>query len=264
MGIWLLTAISMVSLTLPLLALAQAATGTVEYKDADTVLEGYVAVPQDTGTKRPAVLVIPDWMGVSDHYRRIADKLAGMGYVALVVDMYGKGVRPTTREEAAALATKYKNDRNLMRERGKAALAELKKIAQVDQGRIGAIGYCFGGTAVLELARSGAPVAAVVSFHGGLDTPTPEDARNIKGSVLALHGADDPFVPPAQVSAFQDEMRNARIDWQFISYANAVHAFTAPAAGNDPSKGVAYNEKADKRSWEAMAAFFGEIFNAGR
>jgi dienelactone hydrolase len=264
MGTLLLAALMVVFLTFPLLALAETAIGTVEYKDKDTILEGYVAVAQDMGTKRPGVLVIPDWMGVSDHYRRIADKLAGMGYVALVVDMYGKGVRPTTREEAAALATKYKDDRNLMRDRGRAALAELEKISQVDQGRIGAIGYCFGGTGVLELARSGAPIAAVVSFHGGLDTPTPQDAKNIKGSVLALHGADDPFVPPAQVAAFQEEMRHARIDWQLISYANAVHAFTAPAAGNDPSKGVAYNERADKRSWEAMTVFFNEIFRAGK
>lgn len=260
----LIIVLALLHLAFPLLALGKTETGTVEYRDKDTVCEGYVALPKDSGNKQPGVLVIPDWMGVSDFYRRIADKLAGMGYVALVVDMYGKGVRPKNREEAAEIATRYKNDRNLMRERGKAALAELERIPRVDRNHIGAIGYCFGGTGVLELARSGAPVAAVVSFHGGLDTPTPADAKNIKGSVLALHGADDPFVPPAQVAAFQEEMRNAKLDWEFVSYGNAVHAFTNPGAGNDPSIGVAYNEKADKRSWDAMTSFFKEVLQTGR
>lgn len=260
----LIVVLALLHLAFPLLALGKTETGTVEYKDKDTVLEGYLALPKDTGAKQPGVLVVPDWMGVSDFYRRIADKLAGMGYVALVVDMYGKGVRPKDREEAAATATRYMKDRSLMRERGQAALTELKQIPQVDQSRIGAMGYCFGGTSVLELARSGAPIAAVVSFHGGLETPTPADAKNIKGSVLALHGADDPFVPPAHVAAFQEEMRNAKLDWQMIIYGNAVHAFTNPGTGNDPSKGVAYNEKADKRSWNAMTLFFKEVFGSGR
>ena len=141
-----------------------------------------------------------------------------------------------------------------------AALDELKKNPNVDEKRIAATGYCFGGTAVLELARSGAPVVGVVTFHGGLDTPKPEDAKNIKGKVLVLHGADDPAVPPAQVAAFMEEMRKGGVDWQMVFYADAVHSFTKPAAGTDKSKGNAYNEKADKRSWEAMKSFFKEIF----
>ncbi len=129
-----------------------------------------------------------------------------------------------------------------------------------DPKRIAAIGYCFGGTAVLELARSGADIAGVVSFHGGLGTPNPEDAKNIKAKVLALHGADDPNVPPKEVAAFKDEMRQAKVDWQLVLYGGAVHAFTDWNAGSDNSRGVAYNERADHRSWAAMQQFFSELF----
>jgi len=244
------------------MAFAASQTGPVEYKDRDTVLEGYLAFPLGAETARPGVLIVPDWMGVKDLERRIADSLADMGYIAFVVDIYGKGVRPANSEQAATIATKYKSDRGLMRERMHAALETLKKVKTVDEKHIAAIGYCFGGTAVLELARSGAPVAGVVSFHGGLETPTPQDAKNIKGKVLVLHGADDPFVPPKEVAAFQEEMRNGKVDWQMNIYGNAVHAFTNPAAGTDNSKGAAYNEKAAKRSWEAMKLFFKEIFPA--
>jgi dienelactone hydrolase len=148
----------------------------------------------------------------------------------------------------------------LLRARAQAGLAELRKQKLVDPQRIAAIGYCFGGTTVLELARDGADLKGVISFHGGLSTPTPQDARDIKGKVLALHGADDPYVKADEVAAFQDEMRKAHVDWQFVGYGNAVHSFTNKAAGNDNNKGAAYNEKADKRSWEAMKVFFAEIF----
>jgi dienelactone hydrolase len=139
-----------------------------------------------------------------------------------------------------------------MRSRANAGLEVLRNHPLADVNRIAAIGYCFGGTVVLEMARSGAELAGVVSFHGGLSTPNPSDAKNIKGKVLVLHGADDPAVPPDQVIAFQDELRKAGVDWQMVSYGGAVHSFTNPEAGNDPSRGAAYNEKADKRSWEAM------------
>ena len=147
-----------------------------------------------------------------------------------------------------------------MRARAAAGLEVLKNHKLTDTKHIAAIGYCFGGTTVLELARSGAEIAGVISFHGGLDTPAPEDARQIKAKVLALHGGDDPFVPVEHVIAFQDEMRKGGVDWQMVSYGGAVHSFTVPEAGNDPSKGMAYNEKADKRSWEAAKTFFTEIF----
>jgi dienelactone hydrolase len=169
-------------------------------------------------------------------------------------------VRPTNPGEAGEQSKKYMADRKLLRERANAGLEALKARDNVDAAHIAAIGYCFGGTTVLELARSGADVAGVVSFHGGLTTPNPDDAKQIKGKVLVLHGADDPFVKPPDVAAFQDEMRKANVDWQMVFYANSVHSFTNPAAGNDNSKGVAYNAKSDARSWDAMKTFFHEIF----
>jgi len=186
--------------------------------------------------------------------------LAQLGYVAFCADIYGKGVRPKDPQEAGPLAGKYKSDRQLLRARVNAGLEALRQQPLVDPKRIAAIGYCFGGTTVLELARSGADIAGVVSFHGGLDSPTPADGKNIKCKILVCHGADDPFEKPADLAAFQSELRDAKVDWQLIEYGGAVHAFTQPMAGNDNSKGAAYNEKADKRSWEAMKQFFAEIF----
>jgi dienelactone hydrolase len=247
----------------PVVAAAAVHKETVEYKQNGTVLEGYLAYDDSSKDKRPGVVLVPDWMGVHDHYKGIADKLVGLGYVAFVADIYGKGVRPTNTEQAAALANKYKSDRPAMRARALAALEALKKSPVVDPDKIVAIGYCFGGTTVLELARSGVPIKGVVSFHGGLGTPTPEDAKSIKAKVLVLHGADDPFVPPAEVAAFQEEMRKGGVDWQMVAYGDAVHSFTKQAAGSDKSKGNAYNEKADRRSWKAMKTFFKELFEPG-
>jgi dienelactone hydrolase len=249
-----------VAALIPAVACAELQSGPIDYKSQDAVLEGYVAFNKDVQGKRPGIVLVPGWMGVAEHYNKIADKLADLGYVAFVADIYGKGVRPKNAEEAAAQATKYKSDRGLLRQRVQAALDELKKNPNVDEKRIAATGYCFGGTAVLELARSGAPILGVVTFHGGLDTPKPDDGKNVKAKVLVLHGADDPYVPPEQLAAFMEEMRKGGVDWQMVFYADAVHSFTKPAAGTDKSKGNAYNEKADKRSWEAMKSFFKEIF----
>jgi dienelactone hydrolase len=232
----------------------------IEYKQGDTVLEGYLAWDDAKTAKRPGVLIVHEWTGINDHIKKRAEMLAKLGYVAFAADIYGKGIRPTAPAEAAKTAGIYKSDRALMRARVKAGLDELKKQKLTDPLRVAAIGYCFGGTTVLELARDGADLKGVISFHGGLSTPTPQDAKDIKGKILALHGADDPFVKTDEVAAFQDEMRKGGVDWQFVSYGNAVHSFTNTAAGNDSSTGAAYNEKADKRSWEAMKAFFAEIF----
>ncbi len=237
-------------------------TELVEYKQGDTVLEGYLAYDDTIKGARPGVLLVHEWWGINDYTKKRTEQLAQLGYVALAADIYGKGNRAKTPQEAMALTGKYLggNDRNLLRARVNAGLEALKKNSLVDSKRVAAIGYCFGGTTVLELARSGADLAGVVSFHGGLTTPNPADAKNIKSKVLVLTGADDPYAKPEQVIAFEDEMRKAGVDWYLVSYADAVHAFTNPESGTDKSKGVAYNEKADKRSWEAMKSFFSEIF----
>jgi dienelactone hydrolase len=241
-------------------ARAQIHTETVEYKDGDTVLEGYSAYDTSISGKRPGVLIIHQWMGLTDYEKKRAEMLAKLGYNVFAADIYGKGVRPQDMKAAGAQAGKYKADRALLRQRANAALAVLKQEELTDPQRVAAIGYCFGGTAVIELARSGADVAGVVSFHGGLDSPKPEDGKNIKCKVLALQGADDPYVSAKDIAAFEDEMRQAKVDWQFTQYGGAVHSFTQWNAGNDNSKGAAYNEKADQRSWEDMKMFFAEIF----
>lgn len=233
---------------------------TVEYRHGDTVLEGVVTYDDARSGPRPAVLVIHQWKGLSDYEKKRSRMLAELGYVAFAADIYGRGVRPPTPEEAGREAGKYKADRGLLQARAKSALDQVRRLPQVDGRRVAAIGYCFGGTAALELARSGADVSGVVSFHGGLANPTPENARQIRARVLALHGADDPFVPAAEVAGFEDEMRKARVDWQLVSYGGAVHSFTDWSADGSFNPGAKYQEAADRRSWEAMKTFFAEIF----
>jgi dienelactone hydrolase len=241
-------------------AAAAIVTRPLEYKAGELTLIGYLAYDDAKSGQRPGVLVVHDWIGLGDFAKKKAEEIAALGYVALAVDMYGGGLVAADQEEAAKLAGALKGNRAEMRSRARAGLEALAKQPQVAAGKLAAIGFCFGGTAVLELARSGAPVAGVVSFHGGLDTPDPGDAKNIKGKVLVLHGADDPLVPPPEVSAFEEEMRRAKVDWQLNAYGGAVHSFTNPRAGVDTSRGAAYNESATRRSWRAMKDFFAEIF----
>jgi dienelactone hydrolase len=235
-------------------------TKLVEYKDGNQVLEGYLAYDDAIKGKRPGVLVVHEWNGLQDYAKKRTEDLAKLGYVGFAADIYGKGIRPKNPQESAVQAKIYRSDRKLMRSRAIAGLQVLRKNPLTDSKRIAAIGYCFGGGTVLELARSGASLAGVVSFHGNLDTPNPNDAKNIKGRVLVLHGANDPLVPQEQVKGFETEMLQAKVNWQLISYPGAVHAFTNPEAGNDVSKGVAYNESADKGSWQTMKGFFRKIF----
>lgn len=244
----------------PFFAGAKIVTQTVEYQQGDTPLEGYVAYDDSLAGPRPGVLIIHQWLGLTDYEKMRARMLAELGYVAFCADIYGQGVRPKDTQEAGALAGKYKGDRQLLRARANAGLAALRRQPLVDQSRVAAIGYCFGGTAVIELARSGAQLNGVVSFHGGLDSPTPADGRNIKCKVLALAGADDPFQKPEDLAAFEKEMRDAKVDWQITFYGGAVHAFTQSNPGF-VNPGAKYNEKADHRSWTAMKDFFAEIFN---
>ena len=235
-------------------------TETVEYKHGDTTLEGYLAYDDASNSPRPAVLIVHQWKGLGDYEKKRAEMLAQLGYVAFAVDIYGKGVRPKETAEASAQAGKYKSDRTLLRARANAGLEVLRQQRFVDRKHIAAIGYCFGGTTAIELARSGADIAGVVSFHGALDSPKPEDGKKIRCQVLALHGADDPFVPAKDVAAFEDEMRNAGVDWRLVKYGGAVHSFTDWTADGS-MKGAKYDERADKRSWEDMKQFFAEIFH---
>jgi len=237
-------------------------TEIIEYQQGDTTLEGALIYDDSIAGPKPGVLIVHQWKGLTDYEKKRGEMLAKLGYVAFAADIYGKGTRPKDTQEAGQFSGRYKGDRALLRQRVQAGLAAMRRSPRVDGAKVAAIGYCFGGTTVLELARSGAEVNGVVSFHGGLSTPTPEDAKAIKGKVLALHGADDPFVPPAEVAGFEEEMRKAKIDWQLTAYGNAVHSFTHWDAGTDNSRGAAYNEKADKRSWEDMKDFLGELFNA--
>lgn len=252
----------------PAMTHAQVVTRSVEYRDGDTVLEGYLAFDpardqvDGKAVQRPAVIVVHEWWGLNDYAKHRARMLAELGYVAFAADIYGKGIVATTPAEAGKLATGYKSDRAALRGRINAALATVKKMANVDPKRVACIGYCFGGTTALELARSGADVAGVVSFHGGLGSPTPEDAKNIKGRALVLHGDADPFVPQPEIGGFLDEMRSAKVDFQFISFGGVVHSFTNPEADALNMDGAKYNAQADQRSWEYMKSFFNEIFSA--
>jgi dienelactone hydrolase len=232
----------------------------IAYKQDTTSLEGLMVYDAAAKGKQPGVVLVPDWMGMTDVARQYGERAAKMGYVVLVADIYGKNVRPKDMKEASAQSGLYKNDRPLMQARAKAALDQLLKSPRVDPARTAAMGFCFGGGVALELARSGADLDGVASFHGNLDTPHPEAAKNIKAKVLVLHGADDPFVTQDQVKAFQDEMRAGKTDWSLVQYGNAVHGFTNPTAGSDNSKGMAYNPDADKRSFRALQDFYQEIF----
>ncbi|HLO67533.1 MAG TPA: dienelactone hydrolase family protein [Holophaga sp.] len=242
------------------LAVLPVAAADLPYAEGKTRLVGYFAVPKAAKHKVPGVVVIHQWMGLTAHERASADRLAGLGYAALAADIYGEGKAPKDVKEAGAAAGAYKGDRALYQARVRAAVEALKAQPGVDPSRIAVIGYCFGGTGALEAARGGLPVRAVVSFHGGLDTPPDRPVTSLSAKVLVCHGADDPFVPAKEVAAFHDEMRKAGADYTFIAYGGAVHAFTQREAGNDPSRGAAYQEAADRRSWGHMTAFLQEVF----
>ncbi|HWB53248.1 MAG TPA: dienelactone hydrolase family protein [Tepidisphaeraceae bacterium] len=244
------------------LAAAEIKTQTIDYTDGSTKCKGVLVYDDAQHGNRPGVLIAPEWWGITNYPKTRAQQLAKLGYIAFVADIYGDGRSTEDPQNAGALATPFMKDRAMMRQRITAALDVLRKQSNVDQTKIAAIGYCFGGTCVLELARSGADIAGVVSFHGNLSNPNPADARNIKCKVLVQTGADDPMVDQKSVEAFKDEMRQTDADWYLISYAKAVHEFTNPNADSHHIPGVAYNEKADKRSWQAMIDFFNEIFKS--
>ncbi len=244
----------------PIPSSAEVIEQKLEYKEGSTRLVGYYYRDDLNTQESPGILLFSDWMGIGEFSKSKAKELAVEGYRVLVADVYGDGRVAKDSTEAGTLATKFKTDRNLMRERAKAAFEVLRKEEGVDTSRIAAIGFCFGGTVALELARTGAALPGVVSFHGGLETPDPALAKNIRAKILVLHGADDPFVPEKEVAAFEKEMKEANTNWELVKYSRTVHAFTNPAAGSDPTKGAAYNELSSQRAFQAMRAFFDEIF----
>jgi len=248
-----------VALALASPASAAVKTKNVDYKIGNDTFEGYLAYDDASTAKRPGVVIYPAWTGISANEETHARMLAKLGYVAFVADTYGKGIHPKPPKEAGAEAGKYLKDRNLYRQHAEAGFDILRKNPMVDTKRLAAMGYCFGGAGALELARSGADLKGIVTFHGDLSTPTPDDAKNIKGRVLVLHGADDPIVPAAAVQGLEKEMKDAKVDYEVVLYSNTYHAFTDPAAGSDPAHGSAYNPESANRSWIAMRDFFHEV-----
>ncbi|HEX7005602.1 MAG TPA: dienelactone hydrolase family protein [Alphaproteobacteria bacterium] len=234
-------------------------TQTLDYRHGDTACRGHLVLPQASGA-RPGIVIFHEAPGLNDNVKRRAAMLAELGYVALGADMYGGGTVAKDGDEAMRLMGGLREDTPLLRARARAALDALAARPEVDRGRLAAIGYCFGGFTALELARSGAPLAGVVSFHGLLGTQQPAKPGAIKGKILACTGAADPLVPADQVVAFQREMSEAGVDWQVVAYGGAQHGFTNPAADALNRPGFGYQEAADLRSWAAMRTFFGEIF----
>ena len=235
-------------------------TQRIEYQDGNVTLRGFVAFDEQTSHQRPGVLVMPEAFGLGAHATQRAERLASLGYIALAGDPYGNGLEVTDLQEAIKRASALREDPAKFRQRARVALDTLASLPQVDASRLAAIGYCLGGTFALELARDGGPLRGVVSFHGGLETPRPAVAGQVKAKILVCTGADDPFVPVAQVNALAEEMTKAQADWQIISYGGTVHSFTNPDADRVGVPGIAYNMLADERSWKAMEAFFEEIF----
>jgi dienelactone hydrolase len=234
-------------------------SNTVGYMDGDVQLEAFFAFDDSVSGRRPAVLINHTWAGRDEFVAEKARKLAGLGYVGFAVDMYGKGILGSGPEENARLMQPLMDDRAMLQKRMQAALYAVKLLPWVDDSKIAAIGFCFGGLCVLDLARTGADINGVVSFHGLLSAPGNTQGNAIKAKVLALHGHDDPLAPPEQVLAFEQEMTAAGADWQLHAYGHTMHAFTNPVA-NNPDSGMLYQPVADRRSWQAMQNFLAELF----
>jgi dienelactone hydrolase len=231
---------------------------SVAYSDENQKLNGFSMTSKRISKNKPGILILPAWKGIDDHAKDSAEKLAKMGYSTFIADIYGEGNYPNNTEEAGKQAGFYKKNIILYQKRIALALEQLIK-SGANKDNIVVIGYCFGGTGVLEASRAGMNVKGVVSFHGGLGRDATRPNNPITTKVLVLHGADDPYVSKEEVAAFQQEMKDTKADWQMIYYANAVHSFTDIAAGNDNSKGAAFNENAEKHSWQHMKLFLNEV-----
>lgn len=239
-------------------AAANAQLKVVKYLDGNQKLNGLAITPVKGSKTKPGILILPAWKGIDTHSKQSAEKLSKMGYYAFVADIYGEGNYPVNTQQAGKQAGFYKTNFADYQRRIQLAWDQLVK-AGANPDKIVVIGYCFGGTGALEAARAGTKIQGVVSFHGGLGRDISRVNNPINTRVLVLHGADDPYVPVTEITAFQQEMRDTKADWEMIYYADAVHAFTEIEAGNDNSKGAAYNKKAAERSWERMNAFVKDV-----
>jgi dienelactone hydrolase len=243
-------------LTLATSALAEVKTQEFDYQQGDTTLQGFIAWDDAKKGKRPGVLVVHEWWGHNQHARNQAIRLAEAGYVGLALDMYGKGKVATHPDSARTFMQEATKDTATLTARFLAALEALKKNPQVNPGQVAAIGYCFGGGVVLNMARSGTPLKAVASFHGSLTPYTPAERGKVKARLLVLNGAEDPMVTAEQIDAFRKEMTEAKAKFEFVNLPGAKHGFTNPEADKVGVPGLAYNAEADKQSWEKMLAFF--------
>jgi dienelactone hydrolase len=236
-------------------------TENLNYKDGDVNLNGLVAYDETASGKRPGVVIMPDAFGIGPFVKERAERLAKLGWVGMGADPYGNALMAKDLQEGIKYAMALLESPAKVRQRVRVAVEKLASMPQVDPNRIGVMGYCMGGTCSLEIARDGAAgVRGIVSFHGTLATQLPAVAGKVKAKVLVCHGADDPFVPVAQVAGLAEEMIKAGVNWQIVSYAGTVHSFTNPDAASIGAPGIAYNKHADDHSWKAMTAFFGEAF----
>ena len=257
--------VAMLALGVAVPAAAEVVTQSVKYTLGETEFESTLVYDEHGAAARPGLVMVPNWYGANAAAIEKAKRIAGNRYVILVADVFGAGVRPKNSEEAGATIGAIYQNRAQLRERVGRALAALRAQAEsapLDLKHVGAIGFCFGGAAVLDLARAGADIAGVVSFHGNLATDDASLARNIKTSVLVLNGADDTYVPAEQIAAFQQEMTDAQVDWQFVNLSGAVHCFAEPDQNSPP--GCVYNQRAADRAFRLMNGFFDERFAAAQ
>ena len=248
-SLWIFAAAALACTTLQ----AKVVTKTVAYDYEGKKMQGYLAYDDAKKAQRPAILVVHEWWGLNDYTRSRTRQLAEMGYVAFAADMYGDGRTTTDAKEAQAWSSEVGGQ---LAARSKAALDVLRRHPQSNPEQLAAIGFCFGGTTVLQLAYAGVPLKSAVTFHGGLVVPTDAEAHKIRATLLILHGAEDTFVKPETIEGLRKALDAAKVDWYMVSYANAVHAFSNPDADKFNIPGVGYNRKAAERSWDEMARLF--------
>jgi dienelactone hydrolase len=243
-------------------ASAAIVTKTIDYEYDGVKLKGFLAYDDTTTDKRPGVLVFPEWWGLNDYAKSRAKQLAALGYVAFAADLYGDGkvIDVAHPQDAQKMATELRMNLKTWRGRAQAALKQLTVQPQVDPARVGAIGYCLGGSTALQLAYTGADLKAVCTFHAALPTPTAEEAKAIKAKLLIAHGGDDKFIPEKAITAFKESLDNAKVNFLFISYPGVVHSFTVPDADKANNPGMKYDKAADEKSWKAMHDLFKERF----